>query len=95
MPGHIAKLTKTDPSTEFYEDDQFKQYLIENYILDGKLIVNVDISPDGLEKTIYMEFLDADAFRLWANDLVVTENKIKQGNWNLEHGIKVEVTPVK
>ena len=87
MPATIRRQTRPDAETPFYKDENFKNYVLENWILTNKVILGQDISDDGLTATIYLEFVTFEVYEEWKNDPIVKAHKKTAREYNHAHGI--------
>lgn len=87
MPAQIRRQTRPNTETSFYKDENFKNYVLENWILTNKVILGQDISDDGLTATIYLEFVNREVWEEWRHDPVVKAHKKAAKEYNYAHGI--------
>jgi hypothetical protein len=87
----ILKIIRPNKDVSFYDNAKFKEHVIENWILTNKLIVNQDISDDGLTSTIYLEFADTQSRVEFQEDPVINFYKTERAIYNEENGIRTEI----
>lgn len=90
MHTMIIKAIRPNTEVQFYNNPEFKEFILENWILTGKIIVGMDVSDDGLISTMYMEFTDEDAKNEWLANTVVSTYIETLKTYNESHNIQIE-----
>lgn len=79
--------TKLNSSIEFYQDVNVMNYVLNEYVLPGKLVVVTKTENNNLTITTSLKFASEQDYNDFRNDPVIKDFGITKKEFNDTHGI--------